>query len=243
MSEKVKIVIDKNPEILRLPAVALRGLVAFPGNVIHFEVGRDKQIAAIEWAMNNNNALFLVAQKDMGVEDVRMGDLYTYGVVAEVKQVLRVADDMVKVLVDGKYRAKMVALDAEGRFLSATVKSAPLRGTRAGDPLRTEALVRGVKEAFEEYLALDQRLSKDVIYNILRSDDALFLCDYIPGNLLLKYTDRQALLNEGTVTGRLSKILEMLHLEFWPLKKKFRPKWTSRWIKTSVTIICASKFG
>ena len=107
MSEKVKIILDKNADILRLPAIALRGLVVFPGNVIHFEVGRPKSIAAIEWAMNNNNAVFLTAQQDMDVEDPGFKDVYPYGVVAEIKQVLRVSDDLVKVLVEGKYRAKL----------------------------------------------------------------------------------------------------------------------------------------
>ena len=69
MSERVKIILDKNADILRLPAIALRGLVVFPGNIIHFEVGRKKSIAAIEWAMSNNNAVFLTAQQDMDVED------------------------------------------------------------------------------------------------------------------------------------------------------------------------------
>ena len=100
MSEKVKIILDKNADILRLPAVALRGRVVFPGNVIHFEVGRKKSVAAIEWAMNNNNAIFLTAQQDMEVEDPGFKDLYPYGVVAEIKQVLRVSDDLVKVLVE-----------------------------------------------------------------------------------------------------------------------------------------------
>ena len=127
MSERVKIILDKNADILRLPAIALRGLVVFPGNIIHFEVGRKKSIAAIEWAMSNNNAVFLTAQQDMDVEDPGFKDLYAYGVVAEVKQVLRVSDELVKVLVEGKYRAKLLTLDSSGRFLLASTKAAALR--------------------------------------------------------------------------------------------------------------------
>ena len=99
MADKVKVVLDKSADILRLPAIALRGLVAFPGNVIHFEVGRKKSVAAIEWAMNNHNCVFLTAQRDMDVEDPGTKELFSYGVVAEIKQVLRVSDDLVKVLV------------------------------------------------------------------------------------------------------------------------------------------------
>ena len=100
MSERVKIKLDR--EVQRMPAIALRGLVVFPNNVVHFEVGRERSIAAVEWAMENTNAIFLVAQREMDVEDPGMKDLYTYGVVAEVKQVLRVSNELVKVLVEGK---------------------------------------------------------------------------------------------------------------------------------------------
>ena len=96
MSEKVKIKIARN--VVHLPAIALRGLVVFPGNVIHFEVGRKKSIAAVEWAISNNNALFLTAQQDIDTEDPTFKDLSHYGVVAEVKQVLRVSNELVKVL-------------------------------------------------------------------------------------------------------------------------------------------------
>ena len=95
MSEKVKVKITRNVSVL--PAIALRGLVVFPNNIVHFEVGRAKSIAAIEAAMHANSSVFLVAQKEMDVEEPTMPDLYAYGVIAEIKQVLRVSDDLVKV--------------------------------------------------------------------------------------------------------------------------------------------------
>ena len=128
MSEKVTIKAERRG--LHLPAIALRGLVVFPNNLVHFEVGRPKSIAAVEWAMANNSNVFLVAQKEMEVSDPEQKDLYSYGVVAEVKQVLRVSDDLVKVLVEGKYRAKLTELDAGGSFLLAGVRSAPVQTGR-----------------------------------------------------------------------------------------------------------------
>ena len=107
MSEKVTIKVERKE--LHLPTIALRGLVVFPNNLVHFEVGREKSIAAVEWAMANNSNVFLVAQKEMETSEPTQQDLYTYGVVAEVKQVLRVSDELVKVLVEGKYRAKLTA--------------------------------------------------------------------------------------------------------------------------------------
>ena len=90
MSEKVTVKVERS--VLHLPAIALRGLVVFPNNLLHFEVGREKSIAAVEWAVSNNSDVFLVAQKEMKVEDPKAADLYTYGVVAEVKQVMRVSN-------------------------------------------------------------------------------------------------------------------------------------------------------
>ena len=96
MSEKVTVKVERN--VLHLPAIALRGLVVFPNNLLHFEVGRDKSIAAVEWAVSNNSDVFLIAQKEMKVEDPNAADLCTYGVVAEIKQVMRVSDDLVRIL-------------------------------------------------------------------------------------------------------------------------------------------------
>ena len=92
MSEKVTIKVERKE--LHLPTIALRGLVVFPNNLVHFEVGREKSIAAVEWAMANNSNVFLVAQKEMETSEPTQQDLYTYGVVAEVKQVLRVSDEL-----------------------------------------------------------------------------------------------------------------------------------------------------
>ena len=216
MSERVKIKLDR--EVQRMPAIALRGLVVFPNNVVHFEVGRERSIAAVEWAMENTNAIFLVAQREMDVEDPGMKDLYTYGVVAEVKQVLRVSNELVKVLVEGKYRAKLLGLDNNEKYLQAAIRPAPVRGLKAGISVDTDAMVRTIKETFENYLALNPRLSKDVVYNILSSDDPAYLSEYIPANLLFKYQDRQMILDENTLTSRLEHLLVLLRRECQILK-------------------------
>ncbi|MEG2660252.1 MAG: endopeptidase La [Oscillospiraceae bacterium] len=213
MAEKVKIILDKSQDILRLPAIALRGLVVFPNNVIHFEVGRPKSIAAVEWALENNNAVFLVSQKDMDVEEPTSKDLFPYGVVGEVKQLLRVSEDIVKVVVEGKYRAKLLTLDSAGRFLLASTKSAPVHALRASDAPRAEALVRSIKDTFEEYLSLNPRISKDTVFNIITNENAAFLSEYIPANLLLKYVDKQEILNQNSVRSRLECLLAIMKKE------------------------------
>ena len=210
MSEKVKVKITRNVNVL--PAIALRGLVVFPNNIVHFEVGRAKSIAAIEAAMHANSSVFLVAQKEMDVEEPTMPDLYAYGVIAEIKQVLRVSDDLVKVLVEGKTRARLLELN-DGDFLQASVRPVPVRGIGADKRTQTEALVRSLKDCFEEYLSYSPQISKDIIYNIVSSDSPLFLSEYMPANLLLKYEDKQTILNESSLLSRLEKLLMLLRQE------------------------------
>ena len=198
MSEKVKVKITRNVSVL--PAIA------------HFEVGRAKSIAAIEAAMHANSSVFLVAQKEMDVEEPTMPDLYGYGVIAEIKQVLRVSDDLVKVLVEGKTRARLLELN-DGDFLQASVRPVPVRGIGADKRTQTEALVRSLKDCFEEYLSYSPQISKNIIYNIVSSDSPLFLSEYMPANLLLKYEDKQTILNESSLLSRLEKLLMLLRQE------------------------------
>ena len=211
MSEKVKIKIARN--VVHLPAIALRGLVVFPNNVVHFEVGRTKSIAAIEAAMHANSSVFLVAQREMDEEEPALRDLYAYGVIAEIKQVLRVSDDLVKVLVEGKTRARLLELDAGEKYLQATVRPVAVRGIPADKRNQVEALVRSLKDCFEEYLSYSPQISKDVVYNIVSSDSPLYLSEYMPANLLFKYEDKQVILNESTLLGRLEKLLTLLRQE------------------------------
>ena len=216
MSEKVTIKVER--KTLHLPTIALRGLVVFPNNLVHFEVGREKSIAAVEWAIANNSNVFLVAQKSMDTTEPQQADLFSYGVVAEVKQVLRVSGDLVKVLVEGKYRAKLSVLDASGDFLLSEVRPAPVRAGKAGDAVETEALLRSLKAGFDEYLGMNPRLGKDVVFAIVSSDDPAFLSEYMPANLLFRYEDKQAVMDEGTLNGRLKKLIEMLRRECQVMK-------------------------
>ena len=216
MSEKVTIKVERKK--LHLPTIALRGLVVFPNNLVHFEVGREKSIAAVEWAMANNSNVFLVAQKSMDTTEPQQADLFSYGVVAEVKQVLRVSGNLVKVLVEGKYRAKLSVLDASGDFLLSEVRPAPVRAGKADDAVETEALLRALKAGFDEYLGMNPRLGKDVVFAIVSSDDPAFLSEYMPANLLFRYEDKQAVMDEGTLNRRLKKLIEMLRRECQVMK-------------------------
>ena len=211
MSEKVTIQVERKK--LHLPTIALRGLVVFPNNLLHFEVGRDKSIAAVEWAVRNKSEVFLIAQKDMKAEDPKAEEMYQYGVVAEIKQVMRVSDDLVRILVEGKFRAKRTELDTDGSFLLASVRPAPVRPIKAEEETEAEALLRNVKTSFDAVLSMNPRISKDVVFAVTSNNDPAFLCEYIPANLLFRFEDKQAVMEESTLIGRLRLLVERLHRE------------------------------
>ncbi len=213
VSERIKVKVDRNSRLTQLPAIALRGLVVFPGNVVHFEVGREKSVAAIEWAMENNSEIFLVTQKDLNEEHPGKADLYSYGVVCDVKQVLRGGEGSVKILVEGKYRAYLSSAEKGGKFLQVSVKPAPLKKAKESQSEQIEALLRSLKEVFEEYLSLNPRLPKDVVYSIFTNEDAMFLADFVPSSILFKYADKQLALNESTLIGRLTRLIELFKRE------------------------------
>ena len=211
MSEKVTVRVERN--ILHLPAIALRGLVVFPNNLLHFEVGREKSIAAVEWAVSNHSNVFLIAQKDMKADDPGADGLYNYGVVAEIKQVMRVSDDLVRILVEGKYRARLTEMDTDGSFLLASVRPTPVRPVKPDEEAEADALLRNVKKSFDELLSLNPRIGKDVVFAVNSNNDPAFLCEYIPANLLFRFEDKQAVLEEGTLLGRLRLLVERMHRE------------------------------
>ncbi len=172
-------------------------------------------------------------------------DLYAYGVISEIKQVLRVSEDLVKVLVEGKSRAKLLELDASGKYLQAMSALPPcaVRGT-ADKRNQTEALVRSLKECFEEYLSYSPQISKDVVYNIVSSDNPLYLSEYMPANLLLKYEDKQtaSCRKIPSPAGWKSSCLRCArNVKYWPLRKNWTIRSTSRWIKTSAITTCGNR--
>ena len=150
MSVKVKVKTDKIGEYMHLPAIELRGLVIFPNSIVHFDVGREKSVNAVNEAMANDRMIYLVPQVDMDVEDPGKADVYDVGVVAEIKQVLKLQDGLVKVMVDAKYRAKTVDIEQDAKFISALTKHYPVNKIRSGRENVAEALMRSIKEMFED---------------------------------------------------------------------------------------------
>ncbi|MFA9381758.1 MAG: LON peptidase substrate-binding domain-containing protein, partial [Acetanaerobacterium sp.] len=198
----------------RLPMLALRGLVVYPNMVLHFDVGRKKSVLALNEAMGDNQLVFLVAQKDIREDEPKDYDLYSVGVVAEVRQILKMPGDSLRVLVEGLYRAKMLDIVQEDPFMSAMVEELPLKNVRTKSQKDTaEALMRTVKDLFEEYSYLTPQMPKDYMLNVMASEDPVYLCEYITGNLMLKAADKQRILEESSPIKRLELLLQILEDE------------------------------
>ena len=135
-------------------AVAMRGMVAFPKMVMHFDIARKKSIKAIDYAIKNGGKIFLVAQKDSLVDDPKKSDLYKIGIVAEIRQILKMPDNkVIKLLVEGMYKASLTDITEKNGALVAKIKKLPTYSRIALEDSESEALLRSVKDVFEQYIA------------------------------------------------------------------------------------------
>ncbi len=193
-----------------LPLIPLRGLMVFPHMVLHFDVGRQRSISALEQAMMEDQKVFLVAQKDGDVDEPGMEDMCRVGTVALVKQVLNMPGDSIRVLVEGQQRALLHAVTQEDPCWIAEVV---LTEKAALPTAETEALVRTTHELFEEYARTSMRVSGETLRSVRDVDKADQLADIIAANVLTRVEDRQAILEEIDVVQRLETLCGILSRE------------------------------
>ncbi|MBQ4332928.1 MAG: endopeptidase La [Clostridia bacterium] len=207
-----------------LPMLVLRGLVCFPDAVVHFDVGRLKSVAALNAAMENDQRIFLVAQKDVTKDDPKPNELYRMGVVARVRQIVKLPHDNFRIIVEGDYRATAVEiLQTEPYFVVVTQE----RQDRAVSPaLLEDALIRECRQQFERYTDLVPKLAPDVMYTVASDDDAGHLADYVASNLNMPLEEKQRILNIQSITSRMETLLRILDKEcqILELEKKIEAK-------------------
>ena len=206
--------------VSRLPVLPLRGLVAFPNMIIHFDVGRLLSIRALEAAMKNGQTLFLTAQRDLKTDNPSPSDLYQIGTICQVKQILRLPGDNIRVLVEGKQRAlvhQFFAAQDDKTCIYAEVEQ--LEDYVYGvTERRAQALVRTAQERFAEYADNAQRISPDVELTVAEGGDAGFLADYIAQNISIEVAAKQDILEELSITRRLTMVIRLLGEETEVLK-------------------------
>ena len=203
------------------PLLPLRDIVVFPHMIVPLFVGRDRSVAALETAMEAGKEIFLVAQLDPGEDDPSRDDLYDVGVIATVLQLLKLPDGTVRVLVEGKERAKLFDLSAEDKAVMARVK--PIADT-VDDSVDTAALMRSVVDQFESYAKLNKKMPAETAVQLSQIDDASRLADSVAGNLNIKVSDKQALLVEDAPSKRLEMVFAFMEGELGVLQveKKIR---------------------
>lgn len=205
---------DKNIEESNvLYTVAMRGLVAFPKMVMHFDVSRSKSMAAVERSLKEGGKLFLVTQHEAYVDNPKASDLYKVGVVAEIKQVLKLPDNVMKVLVEGVCKSNLVRLIDDGEVLKAEIKRTPTYSRAKYDEVEAEALMRSIKDIFERYASFFPKMPKELLNSIMTQDSPIKLFEAITFNCNLNYRDKQTLLEETNVINKLSVLFACLTSE------------------------------
>ena len=193
-------------ETRSLPMVALRGLTIMPEMIVHFDVSRERSIAAIQQAMVEEQEIFLVAQKSIETENPGQDDVYEIGTVASVKQLIKLSKKVVRVLVEGKNRAVLKKIEETDPYLRAEVEVLEEQEITIPDDLNAEAMMRGLKEIITKYAAKNGKISKESVAEILDITDLKRLVNEVAANIPLKYKDQQELLEELDFWSRYEKL-------------------------------------
>ncbi len=213
-----------SPARKQLPALPLRDIIVFPHMVSQLFVGREKSIAALDEAMSGNKEVFLAAQKSAGTNDPSPEDIYDIGTVGTIVQLLRLADGTVKVLVEGRHRAKTRRYASTRDYFQVEVETIVEEGT---DDLEVEALMRSVQSTFEVYVKLNKKVQPEVLMSVQSIDSASKLSDTIAANLpTIKLSDRQGLLALPDAKKRLERLYELMQaeIEILQVEKKIRSR-------------------
>lgn len=215
MSEVQDKIVPEQSELQqdKMPMLVLRGLVLFPQMVLHFDVGRDKSILALNQVMDGDRKIFLVAQKDIRDDEPKASALYKVGVVAQVKQIIKSQSGTWRVLVEGMYRAKMLEVVSETPYFEGVIVPFPLKTPRTLKSAMCDALMRTVKDLFQEYCYLTPRMPRELVVSALVSEDPIHLAEYIAGNMQMEVEDKQTILSQSSPLKRLEILAGILESE------------------------------
>ncbi|MDD6236557.1 MAG: endopeptidase La [Clostridiales bacterium] len=195
-----------------LPAMAMRGVVVFPDEPLHFDVGREKSILALKKAVETDRRIFLVTQKEIADEDPDMSRLYKIGVVATIEQMLKGADNAIRVLVSGAYRAKLIRLE-DGSYLTATVEPILEKPRKAMNVEKETAFVRLIKEAFSRFASVFSQIPKELEKLVYEQEDLETLIRLIISQVPFSYTDKQLILEENSLEKKAKQMNVILERE------------------------------
>src|SRR5476651_186089 len=197
------------------PVLPLRDIVVFPHMIVPLFVGREKSVRALEEVMSDEKQILLLTQKNKDDDDPNSEGLHRIGTMATVLQLLKLPDQTVRVLVEGKCRARVTGFVPRIDFFQATIE--PISDS-ANEPRETEALVRTVKTNFEQYVKLNKKVAAETLASVAQIDDAAKIADTVASHLSVKISDRQALLETLDTVERLKKVLSLIESEIGVLQ-------------------------
>ncbi len=222
------------PTMVDMPVLALRGLTIFPNMLMNFDVEREISVKALEAAMENNQDIFLVAQKEIFTELPTQEDLYAIGTISHIRQILRVSETNVRVMIEGKRRARLDSLIKETPYLLGTIAQIEEETVAEQNTLMEEALLRQCYAIFSEYHDVAPRMTTEVLTTVLSSRDPGYLADYIAQNTSLRHQDKQEILEELSPLERLKALNTILarELEVISIEQDLEGKVRERLAKT-----------
>lgn len=213
-------------KILTIPAVALRGMTILPGMVAHFDISRDKSLRAVEEAMKGDQKLFIVTQKDTEKEDPQGEDLYEVGLLAVVRQVVKLQKNIMRVLIEGIGRAEIYEYTQTADYMQARVIVYDQEDEEPLPEQAKSAMLLSVQETFAKYARVHGKIGQDVMRQVQEETDLLKLLDYVGNSLVISYKKKQKLLEAITLTARYEAVLSSLlqETEILALKRDFQKK-------------------
>lgn len=219
---------EKMMETLKMPMIALRGTVVFPKTVVHFDVSREKSVQAVENAMKGEQLVFLSAQMDDSIEEPKREDIYSLGVVAKIKQIIKLPGNVIRVLVEGENRARLVELLEEEPYLYVEVEQADtvLEAGEIDDEHTKEAMVRSLKDIIQAYGFDSNKATRNVVGQILEIQDLEELIFEIATQLPINVKQKQVILEEDEIIERGEKLLVTLaeEIEIYQIRKEIQEK-------------------
>lgn len=209
-----------------LPMVALRGMTIMPEMVVHFDVSRQRSIAAIQEAMVEDQKIFMITQKDLETENPKQEDLYEVGTVGTIKQIIKLPKHIMRVLVSGETRGVLQKIEYEDPYLRAEVDVMDESDVLIRDDLNAQAMERGLKDMFVDFAAKSGKMSKESVAQILEIKGLKKLVDEIAANTPLFYTDLQEILNETDFWKRYEALAFKLvnEIQIMNLKEEIQMK-------------------
>ena len=212
--------------IMKMPAVALRGMVILPGMVAHFDVSRAKSIKAVEEAMMDEQKIFLVAQKDVEQENPDIEDLFKIGIIAEVKQVIKLQNNIVRILVEGKERAELSAFLENPDYLLAEIIRFDEEVDDGLPEEAKEAMLRSIQETFGKYVVVNPKMGKELQRQLNEITDLEKLMNQLANSLPVHFEEKQKILDAVSLTERYEVLMALLlkEIEITAIKNDFQAK-------------------